>query len=152
MIGFCEKMDTTVEICPVMRWWNVHTLDWIRWRPNHQYKCDSCWQNVFVHHALWCINGGLVITRQNEICHNIIHLDRKYYYPNCIHGEPLICQDHSIYEGDVCHGERISETWGVMLIWGVYESQLEVVIGIGFRDADAEIWKTEGMEKIFLRW
>ena len=70
-------------------------------------------QTFFVRHTLRCPNGGLTITRHNEIRDEIIHLARKSFYPHYVHGEPLIYQGYSRSEGGIRNSGRIPETRGV---------------------------------------
>ena len=53
-------------------------------------------QNVLVRHVMRCPNDGLVITRHNGICDEIINLENKYFPPNCVHDETLIHQGRRI--------------------------------------------------------
>ena len=39
-----------------------------------------------------------------------------------------------------------------MSIQGLWEIQTDAIVDIRFGDADAETWKTEGMDKLFPRW
>ena len=39
-----------------------------------------------------------------------------------------------------------------MLIWGLWEIQIEAINYVRFVDADAETYKTEGMYPLFHRW
>ena len=95
-------------------------------------------QTFPVCHALRCPSGGTVITHHNEICDEIIHLAKQYFFPNYIHGKPLIHLGHSRSEEEVRHGGRVPETWGDVSIQGPWESQKETIIDIRFGDADVD--------------
>ena len=105
-----------------------------------------------VHHALRCVNGGLVIARHNDISDEVIHLSIQAFSPACVRGEPLIHQGSSRSEGGVRHGGSIPETQGEVLIRGQRESQTEAIIDVRFKDTGVETYKTEGMDKILPRW
>ena len=87
--------------------------------PKFQNKCDGCLQTFLVCHALSCSNGDIFITRRNEIWDEIIHLSRQALpsYFLCI--KPLIQLVCVIYEEEVYHVWRFSETWGDVSIWGI---------------------------------
>ena len=50
-------------------------------------------------------NGGLTIVRQNKERDETIHLDKRAFSPNCVHGKSLIHQGLSISNGEVRHGK-----------------------------------------------
>ena len=55
-------------------------------------------------------------------------------------------------KGEVRHGRIIPETWGDVLIKGLWEIHTDAIIDIRFGDADGEIYVKEGMDTIFTRW
>ena len=109
-------------------------------------------QNVLVHHALSCPNGGLVIARHNEIHDEIIHLARQNFSPNCARGEHLIHLGRSISEEEVHHGGSVPETRGDVSIWGLWESQTEAIIDVRFRNADTDSRNPVIMDKLLAGW
>ena len=58
----------------------------------------------------------------------------------------------SIYEEETSHRRRISETRSDVSIWGLWESQEKVIIGIGYGDADVDNWKPVRMNKLLAGW
>ena len=82
-------------------------------------------QTFSVCHAMNSPDGGLVITRHNEIRDEIIHLAKQSFYPKCLCREPLIHLGRIISEEEVRHGGSIPETRGDVSIWGLWESQIE---------------------------
>ena len=98
-------------------------------------------QTFLVNHALNCNNRGLLTAYHNEICDNIIHIARQAFYPNCIHGKPLIHLGHIRLEEEVYHRGIFPETQGDVSIRGLWEIQTELIIGVRFGDADADTWK-----------
>ena len=109
-------------------------------------------QNVLVHHALSCPNGGLVIARHNEIHDEIIHLARQNFSPNCARGEHLIHLGRSISEEEVHHGGSVPETRVDVSIWGLWESQTEAIIDVRFRNADTDSRNPVIMDKLLAGW
>ena len=53
---------------------------------------------------------------------------------------------------EVRHDGSIPETWGDVSILGTCESHTEAIIGVRFGDADAETWKSEGMDNLLPLW
>ena len=75
----------------------------------------------YVHQALICSNGGIVIARHNEIRDKIIHLTKQALSTNCVHGEPLIHLGRRIYEEEVRHVWSVLEKKGDVSIRGLWE-------------------------------
>ena len=109
-------------------------------------------QNFSVRHELICPNGGLVITRHNEIRDKIKHLANQALSPYCIRGKTLIHLGRSISEDEVRHGWSIPETQGDVSNRGLYEIQTETIIAIRFGDADADSWMPVIMNKLLEGW
>ena len=99
-----------------------------------------------------CPNGGLVITRQNKIHDNIIHLAKQAFSPNCEHGKTLIHQGRSRSEEEVRHIGSVPKTRGDVSIWGLLESMMEAIIDVRFGDDDAYSWKPVRMDKLLSVW
>ena len=112
----------------------------------------DCMQTFSVHDVMSCPNGGLIIARHNEICDEIIHLERQAFSPNFVRSEPLIHLLCSILEEDFSHGGRVPETYYGVSIQGLWEIRMEAIIDVIFGDADADTWKKDGMDKLLGWW
>ena len=105
-------------------------------------------QNVSVRLMLICPNGGLVITRHNEIHDDIIYLTNQDFSPNCVHGKTLIHQGCRISEEEVRHRENVPEIRGDVYIWGLSEIMMEAIIYVRFGGDDTYSWKPLRMDKL----
>ena len=54
--------------------------------------------------------------------------------------------------GEICHRRIITETWGDVLIRGLWESQTDSRIDVRFKDADSKTYEEDGLDTIFPRW
>ena len=97
-------------------------------------------QTFLVLCALICSNVGLFIAPHNEIRYEIIHLFRQAFCPTYVCGKPLIHVGRGISEEEVHHGGSVPETLGDVSIRGLWEIQMEAIIGIRFGDANAKTW------------
>ena len=52
----------------------------------------------------------------------------------------------------MCHGRIIPETWGGVLIKGLWESQTEAIIYVRFGDTDIYTYNKEVMDTLLPRW
>ena len=83
-------------------------------------KCNGCLQTLSAHHVLIYIKRVLVILLHNEIRDKIIHLSIQAFFPHYVYIKALIQQSHNISEGDMRHRRVILETWGDVLIRGLW--------------------------------
>ena len=120
--------------------------------PNLQKQSDRCMQTFLVRHVMSCPNGGLVITRHNEICEKIIHFAKQYLFPNCVRGKTLIHKGHRISEKEVRQRGSAPETCDDVYIRELSEIQTEEMIDVKFRDDDAHFWNTVIMDKLLSGW
>ena len=79
-------------------------------------------QIFLVRHTLILPNGGIIIAHNNETRDEITHLEKETFYPQCVHGEPLIQLGLSRSEEEVHHVGSILETPGDVSIWVLWES------------------------------
>ena len=93
-------------------------------------------------------NGGLVITHHNEIHDNIIHLIKKYLFPNCVHRKNLIHQSRIRPEEEVRQRWSVPETLGDVSIRSLLKNMTEAIIGVRFGDDDAYSWKPVRADKL----
>ena len=105
-----------------------------------------------VHHALRCVNGGLVIARHNDISDEVIHLSIQAFSPHFVCGEPLIHLGHRRYEEEVRHRGSFQKTRGDVSIRGLWKFQTEAIIEVSFGDYDADTSKPEEMDNILAQW
>ena len=82
----------------------------------------------------------------------ILYLTRRDLYPNCLHDEPLIHQGHSISEEEVCHVRGSLETWGDVLIQGLWESQTEAIIEVRLGESDCDTHKKDPTKTLLDWW
>ena len=93
-------------------------------------------------HTLICSTGGLLIARHNKIIDEILYLALRAFTPTSVHSNPLIYQGRTRSEKDIHQGsEKDKETWGDVMIRGLWDRQVEDIIDVKLGDTDANSYK-----------
>jgi len=72
-----------------------------------QPKCDGCYKDFTVTHALSCKTGGLVILRHNELAKEWHRLCAQALTPSAVSNEPLIHSGRDLQAGTNGKGQEV---------------------------------------------
>ena len=103
-------------------------------------------------HGLSCSIGGPFIARHNEIRDKILYLSRRAFTSEFIHAKPPIHKDGTISEQEICQGsDKDKETWGDVMIRGLWYIQVNTIIYVKLGDSDADMYKYEPITALLAR-
>ena len=106
-----------------------------------------------VTHAIICIIGGLVIARHNEICDKLVYLSRHAFTSASVCAKPLIHQSRTISEQEISQvSDKDKEMQGGALVQGLWDHQVDTIIGFKIGDADAYSYKYEPLAALLSWW
>ena len=104
-------------------------------------------------HTISCSIGGLVIARHKDIRDEILYLSRRDFTSASVHAKPLIHQGRTRSELDIRQGgEKHKDTWGDVMIQGLWDCQANAIIDSKLSDADADTYKYKPMTSLLARW
>ena len=104
-------------------------------------------------HTLISSIGGLVIARHKKIRDKFLHLFRRDFTSSSVRAEPLIYQGRTRSEQEIRQGScKDKETWGDVLVRGLWDRQFDAIIGVKIGDTDADSYKYEPMTALLARW
>ena len=102
---------------------------------------------------LSCSIGSLVITCNKEICDKILYLSRRDFTSEYVRTKPLIHQGRTRSNLEICQGsDKHKDTRGGVMIQVLWGCQVDTIIDVKLRDADADTYKHEPMTKLLVRW
>ena len=120
---------------------------------NLQIHCGGYGTTFGVTHALGFSTGGLVIARNNKIRDEILYISGRTFTPASVCAEPRIHQGRTISEQEICQGsDKDKETWGDVMIRGLWDLQVESIIDFKLCNTDADSFYYEPMSELLSRW
>ena len=120
--------------------------------PKLQSKCDSCVTSLNVRHTLRYRKVGLVIARQNKVCDKILYLNRRAFPSAAVRNKTLIHQGCSRSERDIRQDSGRLETWGDIIIQGLWVRYTDTIINVNLGDAEANTYIFEPMVSLLAWW
>ena len=104
-------------------------------------------------HTLSYSIGGVVIARHNEIRDELLYLYRRACTSATVRAEPLIHQGHTRSEQEIRQGrDKDKETWGDVMIRGLWDRQFDAIIDVNLDDADTDMYRYKPMTALLDRW
>ena len=118
-----------------------------------QSHCDGCGTASWVMLALiWSI-GGLVIARHKKIYAKILYLSQHTFTSSYVRIKTIIHHGHTRSKQDMRQGSKnVKETWGDVMVQGLWDRQFYTIIDVKRGDADADSYKYEPMTALLDRW
>ena len=104
-------------------------------------------------HKPSCSIGGLVIARHNKILDELIYLYQCSFTSSYVRAEPLLHQGRTKSEQEIFQGsDEDKETWGDVMVLGLWDRQVEAIINFKLGDADMDTYQYEPMTALLSRW
>ena len=104
-------------------------------------------------HTLSCSIVGLVIVRHNKIRDKILYLSRRAFTPAPVCTKPLIHQGRTRSNQEIRQGsEKNQDTQGDVMVCSLWDHQVNTIIDVKLRYADADTYKYEPMTSLLARW
>ena len=120
---------------------------------NFQSHCNRRGTAFGVKNALVCSTDSLVIACHNKIRDKLFYLSRRAFTSASVCAKPLIHQGRTISEPEICQGsDKEKETWGGVLLRGLWDCQVGAIIYVKLGDADADSYKYEPTAALLAQW
>ena len=112
-----------------------------------QSNCDGCGTTFGVTHALSCSIGGLVIACHNKIRDKFLYLSWRAFTSASVHVEHRINQVRTRSKQEIRQGsDKGKETRGGVMVWGLWDRQVNAIIDVNLGYAGADTYKYEPMK------
>ena len=94
-----------------------------------------------------------MIPGHNKIRDELLYLSQGAFTSASVRSKPLIHQGNTRSEQEICQGSyKDIETQGDVMIQGLWDRQVEAIIGAKRGDADADSYKYEPMAALLVQW